>query len=438
MKSGLRKLTIFTILTLLLLTACSSNSSSGKDGNNKNGQNEITLMVLSEWEDTMGKIIAKFEEQNPNIKVKLETHSFDGLFEAIEVKLGSESDDYDVIAVDGPVIANYTVKGYLEPLDTYLEDGISEKWIPSSVEASTYDGKLMAAPMNTSSQVLFYNKDLFEKYGVEPPAYDTDKRWTWDQTVDAANKLTIDENGDGVTDVFGFTFEQVSRAYQILPLVQGYGVKVLGESGLDVKGNFNSPEMVQAGEFYYNLFNKWKVSPKVDPLTSVEYFKSGDVAMFVGGTWNTVNFEGVNYGIAPHPYFEGEEAVTPTGSWHFGIPKFSNKKEEAAKLIEYLTVGEGADIWYELEGNLPSKKELLNEIETSEEYNEFPKTALKLGAYEAQNTAVTRPVSPGYSEFQSVWLEVFENIKNGQKAEESINNGAAKLESLIKKYESLK
>lgn len=62
-------------------------------------------------------VVEAFEAENPDISVKLEMYPYRQLLENIEVKLSSESQDYDVISVDGPLVANYTVKGFLEPLD---------------------------------------------------------------------------------------------------------------------------------------------------------------------------------------------------------------------------------------------------------------------------------------------------------------------------------
>lgn len=425
---------IVNILSIFfLLIACSSEQESG----GTSGKTEITFIGLTDWEPALTRVIAAFEEENPDIKVNFESYSFDGLFEAIEVKLGSKSSDFDILAVDVPLVANYTVKGFLEPLTSYFDESKLDKLIESAVDAGSYNGEFMAPPINTSGQVLYYNKDLFEAKGITPPSFDTNERWNWEQVVDVAKQLTEDENGDGITDVFGFTFDQVDRPYQILPLPQSLGADVLGKDGLQVKGNFDSEEMIEAGQFYYDLFNEWGVSPKIKPDTTPEYFKNGDVAMFLGGTWNVPNFEGVNFGIAPHPYFEGGEIATPTGSWHMGISAFSKKKDAAAKFIEFVSIGEGSRIYFEERNQLPATKELLEEITSDPKYDEFPNNAVKLAAYEAQNTAVPRPSSPGYSEFQSVFGEAYENIKNGQSPEEALKAGAEKLERLIEKYRNI-
>ncbi|TBL70767.1 ABC transporter substrate-binding protein [Paenibacillus thalictri] len=402
---------------------------------------EITMMSQGSWDKNgLQDVVAGFEKENPGIKVKLESYPFRQLFETIEVKLGSKSKDYDVFAVDGPLVANYTVKGYLEPLENYFPASEwKTKWIESSINAGSVNGKLMAAPMNTSTQVLFYNKDIFAQKGVTPPDFDIQKRWTWEQVVDAAKKLTYDTNGDGQNDVFGFSFDQISRAYQTLALSESLGAKTIDEKGLKTTGFINSDKSVQAAKFYYDMFNTWKISPKISPDESKEYFKSGKIAMFVGGTWNTVQFTDakVNYGIAPHPYFSGQNIVTPTGSWHLGINKYSEKKEAAAKFIRYLTVGEGAKIWFNGNHDLPSNVDILKMIDTDKKFDEFPNNVYRIATYEAQKTAVPRPLTPGYLDWETLYNKAFEDIKNGTDPKKALDEAASQMDRQLKKYESV-
>ncbi|TDF93278.1 ABC transporter substrate-binding protein [Paenibacillus piri] len=419
--------------------APSDKKESGKPADGKT--TEITMISQGTWEKTgLLDVVAGFEKENPGIKVKVESYPFRQLFETIEVKLGSKSKDYDIITVDGPLVANYSVKGYLEPLETYLPAGEwKTKWIDSSIKAGQYDGKLMAAPMNTSSQVLYYNKDIFAAKGVTPPDFDIQKRWTWDQVVDTAKKLTYDTNGDGQPDVFGFSFEQISRAYQMLALSESLGAKVIDDKGLKTTGFINSDASVQAAKFYYDLFNTWKVSPRVTPDESKEYFKAGKIAIYVGGTWNTGTFSEakVNYGIAPHPFFAGKKVATPTGSWHLGINKYSEKKEAAAKFIRYLTIGEGAKTWFNGNKDLPSNVDILKMIESDKKFDEFPTNVYRIATYEAQNTAVSRPLTPGFLDWETLYNKAYEDIKNGTDPKKALDDVAAQMDRQLKKYESV-
>lgn len=433
----------FLFIISALIVGCSSESS-GDDSpsedtkGNEGGPVELVYVAQQE-EENMKNVIAAFEKENPDIKVKYEKYSFRQLFETLEVKLGAKATDIDLIDVDVPLVASYSVKGYLAPLDDLISEDAKSKWIDSAVEAGSYQGQLMAPPVNTSSQVLYYNKEIFEERGVTPPSNNVEERWTWEQVVEAAKKLTYDDDGDGQTDVFGISFGQISRPYQILPLPQSLGADQLNESGIVSEGYTNSEKSIEAAQFYYDLFNTWKVSPKIPVEQALEYFSTGKIAMFISGTWEVDGLKDsdIDYGFAPHPYFKGGEVVTPTGSWHIGVSQFSKKKEAAAKFVEFLTAGEGANIWFEERANLPAHIDILQEIQESSDYEDFPKNINRLAAYEAENTAVPRPITPGYQEWESLVNKAYEDIKNGSDPKEALDTAVQQIDRQLKKYESV-
>ncbi|AJY75131.1 extracellular solute-binding protein [Paenibacillus beijingensis] len=398
------------------------------------GVTEISFVSYSNYEKPLKKVIEAFEAGHPDVKVKLELNPFAQMMETIEIKMGSKSKDMDLLFVDSPLVMNYAVKGYLEPLDKLLPEGAKQTWVQSAVDAASYQNQLMAAPMNNSSQVMYYNKDLFQKAGVPFP--DEDKRMTWEEVRDLAKKLTQDTNGDGQNDLFGFSFDQVGRAYQLLALSEGLGAKMISEDGMVSSGYTNSPEAVKAFQFYADLFNKDKVSPKIKKEESIDYFTSGKVAMFVGANHNLPKLKaaGLNFGVTLHPYFAGQKIVTPTGAWNVGISKYSANKEAAAEFIQFLTVGEGAKIMFVEGGTLPPQVDLLDEIGSNPKYGQFPDNVIRIAARESRETAVPRPQTPGYLEWESNMNKAFEDMKNGTDPKKALDDAVNIIDNQLKKY----
>ncbi len=406
------------------------------------------------WPASVKKVIAAFEAENPDIKVELDLYPFRQLFETIEVRMKAQDSDVDLISVDVPLVASYTVRGYLAPLDEYFaKDEIEKTWVKPSWQAGKYKENFMAAPQNSSSQFFYINRKLFQQANVTPPkalepgkdtTYDQiasiakDDRWTWEQVVDAAKKLTKDNKGDGKTDVWGFEFDQVSRLYQLQCLGESLGSSLVSPDGLKAEGFLNSDQWVKAAQWYSDLFNKWKVSPKnVSPAESPDLFANGKVAMFVGGEWNVPRFQeaGVDFAIAPFPYFKEGRPVTGTGSWHIAVAKGSSHKAEAAKFAKFLTENEeGSKIWFEAQGQLPATQALLTAIENAEKYRSFPLDAYLLGVYEARNSAVFRPVTPGYLQLEDIFFSTFEDIRNGVDPKQALDGAAERVDRFLAQF----
>lgn len=427
-------------LVLMLMAGCTSGGQQ-VDGEKKNtnsssndGSTTLNFLAHSNYEAPLKKVIQEFEKENPDIKVNLELAPFSQLMESIEIKLGSGSEDTDVLFVDSPLVVNYSLKGYLEPLNELLGGNAKESWVSSAVETVTYNDQLMAAPMNNSSMVLYYNKAIFEEKGIPFPA--EDERHTWEEIIDMAKQLTYD---DGEKQIFGFSLDRVGTAYQFLAIPESLGVDMLSEDGLTSNGFTNSPEAIEAFTFYLNLFNEWKVSPKISQDESVDYFVSGKVAMLLGLTHNVPKLEesDIDYGISLHPFFEDGEVATPTGSWNIGISKYSQNKEEAAKFIEYLTIGAGAKIMFEEGATLPVHVDLLDSIFNDPKFAEFPNNVMKIAAKESQETAAPRPKTPGYLEWDSNMSKVLEDIKNGADPKATVDEVVNVIDNLLKKYEGL-
>jgi multiple sugar transport system substrate-binding protein len=411
-------------------------------------------MTLSDtdWPTNAKKVIAAFETENPGIKVQLDVYPFRQLFETIEVRMKAQDKDVDLVSVDVPLVASYSVRGFLAPLDEYFSKSEIEKtWIKASWQAGMYNNHFMAAPQNSSTQFMFVNRKLFREAGIEPPkgfapgetvTYDqvsqiaANDRWTWEQVVEAAKKLNKSQNGK--TETWGFEFDQVSRLYQLQCLGDSLAATLVGPDGLTAEGYFNSPGWLKAAQWYADLFNKWKVSPKnVTPDESPNLFSSGKVGIFVGGEWNVGRFKqaGVDFLVAPIPYFKEGKPASGTGSWHVGITQASQHKAEAAKFIRFLTANEeGATIWFEAHGQSPAMIALWNAISTNPKFRSFPDDAFLLGAYESEHTAVARPLTPGYLQLEDIFASTFEDIRNGVDAKEALDGAAQRLDRFFVQF----
>lgn len=372
-------------------------------------------------------IVEAFHEAHPDIEVKMESVSFEEVFQQNQVRLGSGSETPDVVSVDAPLVTSYGLRGWLEPLDEAFPEEARAEWVDALVESSLYEGKLLAPPIWNSTQLFFYNEDLLTAAGVTPPG--PEERWTWEQVTEAAQAVTQG-------DTYGFQFEQFNRIYQLQPLPQGKGAPVIGEDGLSVEGIINGPEWVEAFDWYQKMHNEWGVSPQGE-IDVNELFINQKLAMCVRGPWAITSLAAAelpfSWKAAPHPVWEGGEIVVPTDSWHLGVNAKSLQKEAATTFIQFATSYDAGKLWYDAGNTWPMQKRLLQEIVESPENTDWPRLAYPIAARESEY-AQPRPLTPAYNEYQDILNSAFENMRNGGVVQDELNTAAQRIEREMRKY----
>ena len=386
------------------------------------------------WEGLSKPILERYKEVT-GVEVQGEFYSFNNLFEVIEVKIASGSKDYDVISVDVPMVAAYATRGYLSPMDEYFTDEEKAQFIDSAIAAGSWQGTFYAPPQNTSTQCLWYNKDLLEQAGIEMPESSVTDRLTWDEVVDIANKVLDVVNPGRNNGIFGLDWQQVSRVYQMNAIANSMGGANIGEDGFTAEGVINNEAWVNALTWYQGLVNSGVASQGINADEMSNYLASGKMVFLVGGTWTATtltNLGFTNFGYCAIPAFEGyeDQVGTPTGSWHFGINAASENKDAAADFIKFITLGEGSDMWLKINGDIPSRKSKLDDIINNEESLGYQ----KIGAYEAANTSVPRALTPGFSEYSTILNATWEDVRNGVDVKTALDDAAKQIETAMEKY----
>lgn len=450
MKKKLRYLISALILVTLLASACGGaaptaapevpeekpEATSAPESKPEEVQEVTTLTWLTLGWPAPPDVIPLFEAENPDIKIEYEQIEFRDFFPQIQIRFGAGSETPDIINVDVPLVSGYGVRDWLLPLDDAFTAEERADWLPAANEAAQFQGKLLAPPQQTSTQLLFLNLDMFEAAGIDPPG--VDDRLTWEELADIAMQLVVDEDKDGTPEVWGFQWEQITRIYQLQPMPMSLGGEMLGPDQLTVDGYINSQPWVDAFTYYWKAYNEWKFAPQGDVDTARELFQNGDVAMFVGGPWNIQRINeadvGFDWSVSRHPYFEGGVVVTPTGSWHIGVNINTQHPEAATRFVHWLTTGAGAEAWYRASGEFPAQKSVLALVYEDPAYQEGKMVYYKVAANEATVNPQPRPLTPGYLEYEEILDDAFSDIRNGTDVLEALNTAVERITREMEKY----
>lgn len=126
--------------------------------------------------------------------------------------------------------------------------------------------------------------------------------------------------------------------------------------------------------------------------------------------------------------------MTATGSWCMGLNNYSENKAAAVKFMRFLTTAPGSIEWFKLDGHLSPNKKTLAYIASHPDYQKFPLNIMNLANYEAAHTAIPRPVTPGYLEYDQTLTAAFEDIRNGSDVKQTLTNAANKIDQMLLKY----
>ncbi|MFK4730484.1 sugar ABC transporter substrate-binding protein [Agromyces mediolanus] len=392
----------------VLLAGCSAPADSGSAGDGSG-----TVRFLGpEDPATFAPVIEAFEAEHPDITIDYTQVPFDQYSSTLQQRLGAKDDTIDVYAVDQPNLSQLAAQGFLEDLSD-LSDEAKAATSSAQFEINQYDGKMWALSVWNSTQMLFFNRDALAAAGVEAPTADPAARWTWEQTADAGRAA------QAAGTQYGLLLEQVEAYYQLQPLAEslGGGSGITGDDMLTV--DVTNDGWQQAMAWYGDTFESGLSPRGVGGFQTAPVFIDGNVAFFVGGPWDVGRFASdasFDWGVAPMPYFEGGEVATPTGSWSWGVNTASKNKDAAREFIEFAALDPaGALATTEATTIIPSNTEAAAKyLPGLEELGGAHAAGVAdLITYEIEETAVPRPVSVGYVQFESAMNTAFADIRNG-------------------------
>ncbi len=398
------------------------------------GVTTITWLTL-DWNGVQD-VIDVFEAENPDINVEAEMVPFNSLFEQIQVRLGAGATDPDVLSVDVPLVTGYGLRGWLLPVgDVFTEDEKAD-WLEAAMAAGMYEGELIAPPVNTSTNFLFYNADLFARAGITPPT--EEERWTFEYIAEIAPRFTFDDDGDGVTDVWGFTWEQTNRIYQLQPMPEGLGGDAIGPDGLTVDGVINSQPWIDAFTYYSRMFNEWKAAPPDDTVPAPICLQPASFPCSLRPVEHQPlhpRRSPVRLGRLPPSLLRERRDRDPHRQLAHRRQRQVRRTGSGGALRALANHRQGRrDLVAHRQRRLPREKSVLALFNTDEQFAEPPMSYFKMAADEATVNPVPRGLSPGFLEYEQILQNTFTDIRTGADVEEALNLAVERINSEMVKY----
>jgi multiple sugar transport system substrate-binding protein len=313
------------------LAACSTSNSGSKVS-----LRMIESLTSPERTQILQGMITEFEKENPKIKVELISPPFDQADNKIRTMLGAKQ-DLDVLEARDINIAEYTNNNYLEPLDSFAASWDDYKTVMDTAKSvgSTNDKLYFVANAMYRRQV-FYRKDYFDAKGISAPK-------TWEELYEAAKKLT-----DPAQNRYGFSFRGgAGAAANIDRMIYDYNADNadFNDSPFtkDGKSLYSTPETVKAAELYKKIYKE------TSPPDSVNWGFTDQVQAFTSGVTAILlqdpdAIQALKDKMDPNILGSAMMVVGPTGkgleltgAGGWAIPAYSKHKEEAWKLISYLS-----------------------------------------------------------------------------------------------------
>jgi multiple sugar transport system substrate-binding protein len=242
-----------------------------------------------------------------------------------------KSDDYFPYAFDAFCFAGPDSIGTIRqvPFGGVPKPGELGLGFPESRLGGPGQGKLYAFTRDYNCSLLFFNRDHFDALGLAYP----NENWTWDDLVETAKKLTIDFNGDGVIDQWGYGGLNY-RAF----------LHAIGGQTLDVerhKSTTSTPLVIKSVRFCQDLIYKYRVHPPpAIQVDETESFTTGKISMTVAGVWNIRSYNRSEYlwDIAPIPVdVKGRPHWASVGGVAHCIFARTRHPKEAWRLVKFLS-----------------------------------------------------------------------------------------------------
>ncbi|MEK3882796.1 extracellular solute-binding protein [Paenibacillus sp. PL2-23] len=345
-------------LSLAIVAAgCGSNASDGGEGNGSanGGSNvsgdKVTVSFMHLWPEgvsagqnrIVNQIIDEYQTDNPNVTIKQEVLDNEQYKNKLKV-LSASNQLPDVGVTWAAGFMQPYVEGELfTPIDDLLSGELNGKFVAGTTEAYAMNGNTYALPLEFNIAPVYYNKAIFEQYGLEAPA-------TYEEFKTVVNTLAA----NGIAPIALGNKDRWTGSLWYMYLADRIAGQETLAQAITGEASFTDEALVKAAEEVQGLVEANAFVKGFNGLSNEEAkseFLNGKAAMFLMGTWELPNFttnEDIpqefrdSVGFFKFPAVEGGKGNVDSWVGGPGVGLFvsenSKVKEEAKKFVEYFVM----------------------------------------------------------------------------------------------------
>lgn len=339
----------FTV-SVLALAACSNDGGSSADPDEPI---TLTFQALSDQPAAIAvneRIVAEWNEDNPNIQVEIVPAGWDGIYDKLITQFNGNAAP-DIIHYEAASIVPFARDGYLADLAEYMSDERRAEIPEGILDSVTVDGDVVAYPTELQSYVAFANTGLLEAAGVEIPTGDT---LTWDELRDIAEQVTDDE-------VYGLGWGLRSPTAAFMTMAPGFGGTYFDSEAEDAnisigEGELAIPEIVH--EMAYTDQTLLPVTLTQSGSEVLASFYAEQIAITIQGSFQAANIaadapEGLEWTALP-PLAGPNGAEQAANPQTLSVNIDSDHIEESVQFIEFFTAAENLADLNEADALIPA------------------------------------------------------------------------------------
>lgn len=363
-------------------------------------ENKITLKIANYavlekgYEEFWQGVKEGYEKEYPNVTIEWITAPYGEILNHV-INMAGGGDKVDCVFGEDIWIPSLVEAGLAVPMEQILDAEFLNDYYSSALEAHSMNGSVYAVPLYLTPPVLFYNKDIFAKAGLDPKKPPK----TYDEMLEMAEKISKLKTEDG-NKVYAFGFPTGS-VIVVGSYLQGL-IKTFGGELMDENGNVNIEDegFLKAFEFLQELDEKEYNPQNAKAKDLRNLFALGQLAMYYDKTGGingitSINSEATAFAATACPLAGGKGTGTTVSQSHcfIAMDNGEEKKEAVKNFIQYVITPEVMeDYMANIAPAYPAKKAMENMDKVNS--NEF-----LLGAKDSVQNIAPSLMFPMVSEF---------------------------------------